>query len=738
MKTVEQALNSSRRHFVVGSSLFGAGLAIGFPLSTIAKEIAIPNTKNVTNTVGDEIGAWVVVKPDDSVIVRVVRSEMGQGTATGLAQLVADELDCDWKKVSYEYPTPGESLKRKRVWGEFSTGGSRGIRTSHEYVRKGGAAARLMLMQAAANQWNVPVSECTTNQGVITHTPSGRKISYGKVAEQASKLPVPTEIVLKDPKDWKIIGKPLDRLDTIDKVNGKQIYSIDMKFPGMLIATIKQCPVLGGKLKSFDAAKVANLKGIKQIVAVDDYAVAVVGDSFWHVKKAMEALPIEWDLGPSAKVQQKDIVARLNEGLSADQAFIGNKSGDIKQAMNASANKVTSEYFYPYLNHAAMEPMNATAKWTPEFCEVWAPTQDGEATLAAVIAASGLPSEKNDVYKVNLGGGFGRRGAFQDYSAQAVKIAKQFPGTHVKLIWTREEDMTHGHYHPIMACKMTASFDSANQLTGIHMRLSGQSILTVVRPKVVEQDGGRDAAVFQGVFEGDGEHSMCYSFPNMLVDHAMRNGHIRPGFWRGVNANQNAIFMECFMDELAEQAKMDPLAFRRKYLDKQPRALAVLEAAAKGIGWDTPAKPGIYRGLAQVRCYGSYVAAACEISVKDKKDVKIHRIVAATDPGYAVNPAQIERQVAGSFVYGLSAAFMQECTVKDGAIEQANFNQFGSMHIAQMPKVETIIIQGGGIWGGVGEPTITVAAPAVLNAIYRATGVRYRELPLKKHGVQLV
>ena len=738
MNPHDQELNSSRRHFVIGASLFGAGLAIGFPMPSEAKSTLIPGATNVTNTAANEIGAWVVIKPDDTVIVRVVRSEMGQGTITGLAQLVAEELECDWNKITYEYPTPGESIKRKRIWGDFSTGGSRGIRTSHEYVRKGGAAARMMLIQAAADQWGVPASECVARQSIITHTPSGKKITFGKVAEKAGALPVPTNIVLKDPKEWKVIGKPLHRLDTYDKVVGKQVYGIDLKFPGMLIATIKECPVFGGKLKSFDASKVKGMKGVRQVVAVGDSAVAVVGETFWQVKKALLELPIEWDFGPNGQIQQADIRARLNEGLNAEQAFVGNKSGDVKEAMSTASKKITSEYFFPFLNHATLEPMNATARWTPERCEVWVPTQDGESSMAAVIQASGLPSEKNDVYKINLGGGFGRRGAFQDYTSQAVKIAKQFPGTHIKLIWTREEDMAQGRYHPIMACKLTGSFDASNKLTGVNVRLSGQSILVAVRPKIVEQDKGRDPLVFQGLFEGNGEHSMCYTFPNLLVDHAMRNTHVPPGFWRGVNANQNAVFMECFMDELAEAAKMDPLDFRRQYLGNQPRALAVLEAAAKGIGWDKPAKPGIYRGLAQVRCFGSFVAAACEVSVKDNKEVKIHRIVAATDPGYAVNPAQIERQVAGSFVYGLSALFEQECTIKDGHVEQTNFHEYGSMHIAQMPKVETIIIQGGGVWGGVGEPTISVAAPAVLNAIAKATGIRYREFPLKKHGLQLV
>jgi isoquinoline 1-oxidoreductase beta subunit len=682
-----------------------------------------------------------MVQPDDTVIIRVVRSEMGQGTITGLAQLVVEELECDWNKIKIDYPTPGESLKRKDVWGSFSTGGSRGIRTSEDYVRKGGAAARIMLIQAAASQWGVPASQCSASKGVITHTPSGKKISFGKVAQAASKLTVPDakSIVLKDPKDWKVIGQRMNRIDHMaDKVTGRQVYAIDLKMPGMLVATIKECPVFGGKLKSYDESKIAGLKGVKKVVRVGDTAVAVVADTFWQAKTAIDKLPLVWDEGQNASVQQSDILKRLEEGLGAEQAFTGNSNGDFKQAA-ATANKtIESKFFYPFLNHAPLEPMNATAVWTSDGCRAWVPTQDGQASLAAVIAASGLPADKCDVIKVNIGGGFGRRGAFQDYTTQVVNIAKQMPGTPIKLIWTREEDMTQGRYHPIMMCKMVGTFDGAKNLTGVHMRLSGQSILTSVRPAVVAQNKGMDPLVFQGVAKG-GEHGISYDFPNLLIDHAMRNTHVPPGFWRGVNVNQNAVFMECFIDELAEYAGVDPVEFRRKYSANHPRNLAVLNAVAEKINWSKPAPAGVFRGIAQQHSFGSYVAAACELSVTDGSKIKIHRIVAATDPGYAVNPAQIERQVSGSFVYGLSALFEEECTVKNGRIEQTNFDTFGSIRLRQMPKVETIIIQGGGKeWGGVGEPTISVAAPAVLNAIYKATGKRLRTVPLKNSGITLV
>ena len=726
-------MNMNRRSFIINSAGAAGGLALGFQLP-----FGGPREAAAQMDGAPEINAWVVIQPNDTVQIRCVRSEMGQGTITGLAQMVAEELECDWKKVSVEYPTPGESVRRKRVWGDFSTGGSRGIRTSHEYVRKGGAAARMMLVQAAANEWKVPAAECVAANSVITHKPSGKKTTYGKVALAASKLEQPKDVPLKDPKDWKIIGKRIKRLDTPNKVNGRQVYGFDLKLDGMLNAAIKESPVFGGKVKSFDAAKVSGMKGVKKVLQVGDTAVAVVADYWWNAKTALDALPIEWDEGPNAKVSSETIAEMLKAGLDAEQAFVGNQAGDAKGALSGAAKKVEAVYAYPYQNHAPMEPMNATARYTPDRCEVWVPTQDGEASFAAVLAASGLPADKCEVHKLLLGGGFGRRGAFQDYVTQAVRIAKEMPGTPIKLLWSREEDMVQGRYHPVMQCKLVGGFDANNKLTGLHMRLSGQSILASVRPAIVEQQKGRDPLTFQGVFES-GEHSFGYTMPNLLIDHAMRNPHVPPGFWRGVNINQNAVFIECFMDELAEAAKMDPVEFRRQFMTDHPRNLAVMNAVADKIGWTKPAPKGRYRGIAQMKAFNSYVAAAAEISVTGGNKVKVHRIVAATDCGYAVNPAQIERQVAGSFVYGLSALFMQECTVKDGRIQETNFHQYPSMRIAQMPRVETVIVQGGGKeWGGIGEPTICVAAPAVLNAFYKATGKRIRSVPLKNHGIELV
>jgi isoquinoline 1-oxidoreductase beta subunit len=722
-KHVTPQLN--RRAFVIGSATVGAGLVLGL-------DIPFGGPTVVRAADGSpEVNAWVVIRPDDTVVIRIARSEMGQGTLTGLAQLVAEELECDWSKVTTEFPTPGQSVARKRAWGDFSTGGSRGIRTSQDYVRKGGATARVMLIQAAADEWKVPASECAAANSVITHTPSGKTTTYGKVVEAAAKLTPPADVKLKDPKDWKLVGKGLKRLDTPDKVTGTTVYGIDVKLPGMLNAAISDCPVTGGKLKSFDEAKIAGMKGVKKVVMVGDTAVAVVADTWWHAKTALDALPIVWDEGENAKVSSATIAQWLAEGLDSGPAYVGNKNGDAPAALASAVKKVEAVYNYPYQNHATMEPMNATALYTSDKCEVWCGTQNGEAAFAAVLEASGLPADKCDVHKLMLGGGFGRRGQ-TDYVRQAVEIAKQMPGTAIKLLWSREEDMTHGRYHPITQCKMTAALDADNNLTALHMRISGQSILYSLRPEALVN--GMDPATFAGL-AASGDAALGYSIPNLLIEHSMRNPHIIPGFWRGVNVNHNALYVECFIDELALAAGQDPLEFRRKLMVKHPKNLAALNAVAEKIGWGTPAPQNIYRGLAQYMGYGSYVAAAAEISVTDGTKIKVHRIVASTDPGYAVNPAQIERQIAGSFVYGLTGLFYGGCTVKDGRIEQTNFDTYNSMRINEMPKVEAIVMPSGGFWGGVGEPTICVAGPAVLNAYFAATGKRIRSVPLRDQNI---
>ncbi|TAG80706.1 MAG: xanthine dehydrogenase family protein molybdopterin-binding subunit [Betaproteobacteria bacterium] len=721
----------SRRTFLKGSAATTAGLVVGFHVPFFNKQAMAQGI--AAAPISPEVNAWVVVQPNDKVIIRIARSEMGQGSLTGLAQMVAEELECDWAKVSTEYPTPGQNLARQRVWGDFSTGGSRGIRGSQDNVRKGGATARMMLVQAAADEWKVPVSECSASKSVITHGPTKRTTTYGKVANAAAKLTPPTDIKFKDPKDWTLIGKRLARLDTVEKTTGKQIYGMDLKLPGMLNAAVKDAPVFGSKVKSVDDTAVLKRPGVKKVLRVGDTAVAVVADTWWRAKTALDALKIEWEDGPNAKASSASFAEVLKAGLDAKDAVVGHSVGDARAAIAASPRKIEAVYSYPHQNHVCMETMNATVKWTPERCEVWVPTQNGEAALAATAEAAGLPPAKCEVYKIHLGGGFGRRGA-TDFIRQAVAIAKQMPGTPVKMIWSREEDMAQGRFHPVTQCKMVAGLDDKGEITGLSMRISGQSILAYVAPQNIRD--GRDPVVFQGLNAPGPEASIGYTFPTFLVDHAMRNPHVPAGFWRGVNLNQNAIYLESFLDEIAHATNQDPLALRRKLMSKHPKHLAVLNAVAEKVGYDKPAPAGVFRGLAQTMGFGSYVAACAEVSVSKEGGLKIHRIVAATDCGNAVNPQQIEAQVEGSFVYELGAALYQECTVKDGRIEQTNFADYPSLKLAEMPKVETVILAWGGFWGGVGEPTIAVAAPAVLNAIFAATGKRIRDLPLKNHSLK--
>lgn len=728
----------SRRGFIVGTGATGLTIGILASCSPSSNEPDAPDYSNLPPN--DEVNAWVHIDHDDTVTVRIARSEMGQGTLTGLAQLVAEELDCDWDKVTTEYPTPGENLARERVWGDYSTGGSQGIRGSQDYVREGAAAAKAMLIEAAANEWEVPASECTSADSVITHGPTGKTTTYGKVAGAAGALAPPLEVTVKDPSDWKIIGQPKPRLDTADKLTGKQVYGADIQMEGLLNASIKQAPKIGASLASFDAAAVESMPGVKKVVSLKnpfgegDNAVAVIANTWWQANKALDALPIEWEGGVDFSTEAFE--AELDDGLTSDEAFVGNGGGDLAGAFANADQIVEATYNMPFQNHACMEPMNTTALYTEDRCEIWCPTQNGEAALAAVSEASGLPIEQCEAYKVHLGGGFGRRGA-PDYVQQAVMLAMEMPGTPVKLLWTREEDMIHGFFHPTTKGRVRGALDADGNLTGFHMRISGQSILAALIPQALQD--GVDYATFQGLLPSGvdprlEDQTLKYTFDNFLVDHAMRNPPVRPGFWRGVNLNQNAIYLECFMDELAHAAGRDPLEFRLAHLKDNPKTAAVLQAAADKSGWGSG--DGKARGLCAMYGFGSHVAACAEVTVGDDGSLKIDRIVAATDPGHAVNPQQIEAQVEGSFVYGLSAMLYGEITFADGEVQEQNFDTFNSLRLADMPEVETIIMPSGGFWGGVGEPTIAVAAPAVLNAIYAATGKRIRNLPIKDQNLR--
>jgi isoquinoline 1-oxidoreductase beta subunit len=717
-------LSLTRRGFLVSSAAAGA-FALGF-------RIPIANAQAAgAETTIPEINAWVVIRPDNTVVIRVARIEMGQGTLTGLAQLVAEELDADWDKVTWEYPTPGENVARERVWGAFGTYGSQGIRNSQQQVREGGATARAMLLQAAANRWGADPSSLTVEKGVITG-PGGETLTYGELAGEAAGLEVPASVTLKDPSKWTIAGQPVKRLDTRGKLDGSQKYAIDLTLPGMLNASIKQTPVMGGTIKSFDADAVKDMPGVKRVVQVDETTIAVVADTWWRAHKALQALPIKWNEGENASFGMEQLHSMLNEGLTAEEAFVGNEQGDVKAALENAAQVVEADYHYPWQHHVTMEPMNALALVTDDKAELWVATQDAEADLAATSETTGLEIPQCEVHRVHLGGGFGRRASSHDFTTIAVKLAMEMKGTPVKVIWSREEDMTHGTYHPVTKCRMRGALDENGNLTGLHMRISGQSIAAGIMPFMLQE--GKDPFVFQGLNPDSEEGEFGYTVENLLIDHAMRNPPLRPGFWRGVNNNQNSFYLESFIDELAVTAGKDPLEFRRGLMQNHPKHLAVLNAVADGIGWEAGPPEGHAYGICQHHGYGSYVAAAADISIADGK-LKIHRIVAATNPGHVVNPQQIEAQIEGSFAYGLSASLFGEITVENGRVQEDNFHTYQVLQMWDMPAVDKLLVPTGDFWGGVGEPTIFVATPAVVNAIHAATGRRIRELPLRKHDL---
>src|SRR6185369_5876849 len=567
------AVTLDRRQFLKSTAALGGGLALEFSAAgTALAQVGGPISPL-------EVTHWIVIKPDDTVVIRVARSEMGQGSMTGLAQMVAEELGCDWSKVSTEFASPNEHIRRKRIWGSMSTGGSAGIRTSQEYLRKSGASAREMLVSAAATDWNVPAGECTVSNGVITHGASKRTTTYGKVAAKAGQLEAPKDPKLKEPGQWTLIGKSVGRLELPDKVSGKPIYGVDVRLPGMMMASIVQCPIFLGKVKSVDSAAAEKMRGVKGIVKQDDF-VAVVADNWWRANQAAKALRIEWDGGKYANASDETIRAMLKEGLEAKDLPSARKIGDTDAALASAARVVEAEYDSPYLSHAPMEPMTSTAWFKDDgTLEVWVSTQNGEASIAAAAEASGLPLEKCEVHKTQLGGGFGRRGAPQDYVKQSVAIAKQFPGKPVKLIWSREEDMQHGFYRPASIVRMKAGLDADGKIVALKSTIACPSILALLRPEGI--DKGIDFTAVRTFSDA------TYTIPNQQVDYAMRNGHVPVGFWRAPGL-QNSFYRECFIDECAAAAGKDPLEYRLAMLKDGDKNKAVLQAAAKAAGWGTP------------------------------------------------------------------------------------------------------------------------------------------------------
>ena len=714
---MNKMLELGRRNFLKASAAAGGGLMLGFHIPA----------GNAAVTKDSEINAWVVIKTDDSVLIRVAHSEMGQGAMTGLAQLVAEELECDWSKVKTEFVDPRLNITRNKVYGGMATVGSRAIRTSHEYLRKAGASARVMLMDAAAGRWKVSAAECQAKLGVITHAASNRTLTYGAVAEAAAKLTPPKDVTLKDPATWTIAGQPKMRLDMQEKVMGKAAYAIDIHVDGMLHAAIAQSPVFSGKLKSYDEAAIANLKGVRKVVAMPN-AVAVVADSYWEAQKAVRSLPVVWDNGANGDVSSATIAKFLDEGLAMKDVPVARNDGDVGKAIAGATKTVTAEYRVPYLSHAAMEPMNCTVRFnTDGTLDIWAPTQNAEAILGAAARSSGIEPLKINVHLTYSGGGFGRRGgaAPGDYVDQAVAIAKA-AGAPVKMVWSREEDMQHDFYRPISSAKMTAALGADGMPVAWNTRISGHSILSTANPSAIKNN--MDVG-FLVLFADN-----VYDVANIKVDYAMRNTHVPVGYWRSVNHSQNAYFRECFLDELAHAAGQEPYEYRRKLLQKAPKQLAVLEACAKAADWGKQLPAGQFRGIAQIDGYGSYAAAVVEISMNTDGSPNVHRVVQAIDPGYAVNPDSIKAQMEGSVAWTLSAALYGEITLKDGRVEQGNFDRYRMLLMNHMPKVETVVVPSGGFWGGIGEPGGPAVVPALVNAMLAATGKPTRSLPIIKRG----
>jgi isoquinoline 1-oxidoreductase subunit beta len=710
--------NSDRRDFLVKTTALAGGLALGVRLPMSA-QAAQPTAE------APEVTHWLVVQPDETVVVRVARSELGQGTFTGLPMLVAEELECDWSNVRAEYADVNAHVRRGRIWGSMSTGGSRGIRDSQEYVRQAGAAAREMLIAAAARGWGVPAAECSAKKGVITHRPSNRSTTFGKVATAASDLEVPKAPKLKDPKDWTLIGTSPPRFDIPDKTTGKQLYTADVRLPGMLHASIAQCPVFGGKLKSVDDSRLGTMRGVKKVVKGEDW-VAVVADNWWRANQAVQALPVEWDAGENGNVSSDSIMQFLRTGIEAKEAPVARKDGDFDKAIAGAAKVIEAEYYAPYLSHATMEPQTATALVTDDKVEVWVGTQNGEASIAAASESSGVPLEQTFVHKMHAGGAFGRRGGHQDYTKQAVLIAQAMSGTPVSLQWSREEDMRQDRYRPVALVKLRAGLDARGNWTAWHVRQADQSIIVTVRPNAIKN----------GV---DPINTRCfadspYAVPNFTDEYAMRNPHVPPGFWRAVAHTNNPFFRECFIDELAHAAGKDPYQFRRPLLEGK-KDLGVLDAAAKAAGWGSPAPSGIHRGIAVVDSFGSYTAAVVELSVKDGSALDVKRVIVALDCGHVVHADAVKAQVQGGVIWGLSSAMHEEITIENGRVVESNFSDYPVLHLAETPpRVECIVMPTGGFWGGVGEPPIGAVIPALGNAIFAATGKRVRSLPLRHHG----
>lgn len=697
----------TRRNFLTISVRGGTGLVIGFYIPS-SLELEAGSTPSAA---AFEPNAFLKIVPSGRVTVWVTKSEMGQGVQTSLPMLIAEELEADWASI---HILQGDADKK---FGNQGTGGSTSIRTMWKPLREAGAVAREMLIDAAAKTWKVDKSTCSARKGAVIHRPTGRRLSYGSLVASAAKLPVPSNVQLKDPKDFHLLGTKIPRLDTREKVNGKGIFGLDVRRPGMLYATIARCPVFEGKVSSFNATKAKAVPGVRHVVQAGD-AVAVVADNTWAAMKGRRALDIHWDEGKYADMNSAGIYKMFEESAEKP-GLVARHEGDIEAGLQKAAKKMEATYKFPFLAHATMEPMNCTADVRKDRCEIWAPTQSPDWVQREAAQITGLKPEQVIVHVTLLGGGFGRR-AMPDFSNEAVQVSKAV-GAPVKVTWTREDDMQHDYYRPASYHRVSGGLDADGWPVAWKHHIVGPSI----RAQIFHQTNGLDRGAVDGAAE------LPYAIPHLHVDYLMANTGVPIGWWRSVWNSQHAFVNECWLDELAAAAGKDAVTLRLKLLEKSPRLKGVVELAADKAGWGKPRPQGRHLGIASHASFGSFVAEIAEVSVAENGDLRVHRVVCAVDCGQIVNPDTIEAQMQSAITFGLTAALYGEITIDKGRVEQSNFNNYDMVRIDEAPPVDVYIVPSKEAPGGIGEPGLPPIAPAVANAIFAATGKRLRQLPFK-------
>jgi isoquinoline 1-oxidoreductase subunit beta len=705
----------SRRALLTGGLASGFLLAFHVPVRAVNEPEQPP-----ADTAGKFApNAFIRIDHSGKTMLVMPQVEMGQGTYTSISAILAEELDANFAQVSVEHAPPSDKLYANPVFGIQVTGNSNSVRSFWKPLRTAGASARAMLVQAAAQQWQVDAASCTTAKGEVLHAASGRKLSYGELVDAANAQEPPKDVVLKDSKDFVLIGKPLKRLDTPDKVNGKVVYGIDAMLPDMKFATLKACPIFGGKVAKVDDSAAKKVPGVRKIVVLDDL-VAVVGDHMWAAKKGLDALKIDWDAGSHAQLSSNDIWAQLRAASEKD-GVVARSDGDIVKGL-AAGERLEAAYELPFLAHATMEPVNATVHLTPDSCEVWTGTQVLARVQSEAAKAAGLPVEKVIAHNHLLGGGFGRK-LEPDMVVKAVRIAKHVDGP-VKVVWTREEDIQHDIYRPVYRDTIAATL-SDGKIVGWKYRISGSSVIARWLPPAFQKGIDIDAV--------DSAVDIPYEIPNVHVEYVRVEPPAVPtGFWRGVGPNNNVFAIECFVDELARKAGKDPIEFRRSMLGKHPRFLAALDLAAEKSGWGQPLTARVGRGVCLQPSFASFIVTVVEAEVDELGEVNLRRVTSAVDSGIAVNPDTIVAQLEGGLIFGLTAALYGEITIDKGRVQQSNFNDYRMLRIDQAPKIEVHVIKSGEAPGGIGETGATAGPPALRNAIYAATGVALRRLPIDR------